>query len=150
MGIRLKYAAVLLNAVASCWSDGFHISGFTTPHLMNFQHWVTTVAVALQDELEAEVSQLLDAFPPVRHQLPEVTSVFRSNWGTNPLTMGSYFYPAVGSALSDIEGLARPVGGEGRPVLLFAGEATHPCHYGTAHGAFLTGEREADRLLALD
>ncbi len=102
----------------------------------------------LQDELEADVSQLLDAFPPVRQQLPQVTGVFRTDWGSNPLTMGSYSYPAVGSALSDIAVLAQPVGAKDRPVLLFAGEATHPSHYGTAHGAFLTGEREANRLLA--
>ncbi len=73
----------------------------------------------------------------------------RSKWGTNPLTRGSYSYPAIGSSLADIDMLAQPVGGGPRPVLLFAGEATHPTHYGTTHGALLTGRREAERLVAL-
>jgi monoamine oxidase len=72
----------------------------------------------------------------------------RSQWGTNPLTRGSYSYPAVGSSLADIDLLAEPVGEKERPVLLFAGEATHPRHYGTTHGALLTGRREADRLIS--
>ena len=37
---------------------------------------------------------------------------------------------------------------DGRPLVLFAGEATHAEHYGTAHGAFMSGVREAERLLA--
>ena len=73
----------------------------------------------------------------------------RSKWGTNPLTRGSYSYPAIGSSLADIDVLAQPLGAGPQPVLLFAGEATHPQHYGTTHGALLTGRREADRLLAL-
>ena len=36
---------------------------------------------------------------------------------------------------------------ESQPLVLFAGEATHAEHYGTAHGAFMSGEREAERLL---
>ena len=35
-----------------------------------------------------------------------------------------------------------------QPLVLFAGEATHAEHYGTAHGAFMSGEREAERLLS--
>ena len=34
-----------------------------------------------------------------------------------------------------------------RPVVLFAGEATHVHHIGTVHGACFTGEREAQRLM---
>lgn len=35
------------------------------------------------------------------------------------------------------------------PTLLFAGEATCPGHFGTVHGARLSGLREAERILAL-
>lgn len=33
-----------------------------------------------------------------------------------------------------------------QPVVLFAGEATHPSFYSTTHGALLTGNREAARI----
>ncbi|CAN0358948.1 unnamed protein product, partial [Phaeothamnion confervicola] len=36
----------------------------------------------------------------------------------------------------------------GAPRLLFAGEATHPAFFSTAHGAFETGQREAARVIA--
>jgi monoamine oxidase len=39
-------------------------------------------------------------------------------------------------------------GGGGVPLLLFAGEATHVKYIGTVHGAYLTGERAAERLVA--
>ncbi|KAJ7533324.1 hypothetical protein O6H91_13G043300 [Diphasiastrum complanatum] len=86
-------------------------------------------------------------------------SIKRSRWGTNPLFRGSYSYVAVGSSGADIELLAEPLPSqeqEGRassshaaPLLqlLFAGEATHRHHYSTTHGAYLSGVREADRLL---
>jgi spermine oxidase len=37
----------------------------------------------------------------------------------------------------------------GIPIVLFAGEATHRQYIGTVHGAFLSGCREAERLLEL-
>ncbi len=35
----------------------------------------------------------------------------------------------------------------GMPVVMFAGEATHRQYPGTAHGAYMSGYREANRLL---
>jgi spermine oxidase len=37
----------------------------------------------------------------------------------------------------------------GKPVVLFAGEASNPVHYSTVHGAIETGRREALRLIDL-
>lgn len=46
--------------------------------------------------------------------------------------------------------LAKPIlNKEGRPILQFAGEASHPYFYSTVHGAIETGFREADRIINL-
>uniref|UniRef100_A0A1D1Z0M1 Putative polyamine oxidase 5 n=1 Tax=Anthurium amnicola TaxID=1678845 RepID=A0A1D1Z0M1_9ARAE len=82
-----------------------------------------------------------------------VTRVTKSSWGTDPLFLGSYSYVAVGSSGEDLDLMAEPLprchGGSGpRPLqILFAGEATHRTHYSTTHGAYLSGIREARRLL---
>ncbi|KAH6803152.1 polyamine oxidase 5 [Perilla frutescens var. frutescens] len=79
--------------------------------------------------------------------------VLRTQWGTNPLFLGSYSYVAVGSSIDDMDTLAEPLpkgGGDGStpPLqILFAGEATHRTHYSTTHGAYFSGLREASRLL---
>jgi hypothetical protein len=47
-----------------------------------------------------------------------------------------------------VQELGRPLlGPAGEPLVCFAGEATSESHMGTAHGAYLSGEREAGRLL---
>ncbi|KAM6203867.1 peroxisomal N(1)-acetyl-spermine/spermidine oxidase isoform 3-T3 [Sarcoramphus papa] len=83
-------------------------------------------------------------------QLPAPRSVLRSRWHSAPYTRGSYSYVAVGSSGDDIDVLAQPLPEDPedpRPLqLLFAGEATHRTFYSTAHGALLSGWREAERL----
>eukprot|EP00249_Psilotum_nudum_P014519 c24861_g1_i1 orf=552-2429(+) len=82
--------------------------------------------------------------------------VLRSSWGRDPLFYGSYTYVAVGSSGRDLEILAEPLPKlaadkeERNPLqLLFAGEGTHRHFYSTTHGAYLSGLREANRLLHL-
>ncbi|XP_016453896.1 putative polyamine oxidase 5 [Nicotiana tabacum] len=85
------------------------------------------------------------------------SKVLKCKWGTDPLFLGSYTHIAVGSSGDDLDVLAEPlpkVGNYGKnskncpPLqILFAGEATHRCYYSTTHGAYLTGVREANRLL---
>ncbi|KAK6139617.1 hypothetical protein DH2020_026641 [Rehmannia glutinosa] len=81
--------------------------------------------------------------------------VLRTEWGTNPLFLGSYSYVAVGSSEDDMDVLAEPLpqnsnnidGSSPQLQILFAGEATHRTHYSTTHGAYFSGLREANRLL---
>ncbi|KAL0374489.1 UNVERIFIED_CONTAM: putative polyamine oxidase 5 [Sesamum radiatum] len=81
--------------------------------------------------------------------------VLMSHWGSDPLFLGSYSYVAVGSSGDDMDALAEPLPQRSSDLdsprsqlqILFAGEATHRTHYSTTHGAYLSGIREANRLL---
>lgn len=71
----------------------------------------------------------------------------RSQWGTDPCTRGSYAYLSAANRPGDVAALAAPLEVDGRPIVLFAGEATSDSHIGTTTGAFESGVREAKRLL---
>jgi hypothetical protein len=71
---------------------------------------------------------------------PPVTTS-RTSWSIDPYALGTYSAMAVGASAADVLALAEPCGG-----LSFAGEATSEGSWSTAHGAVLSGRREAARL----
>jgi len=75
--------------------------------------------------------------------------VIRSNWLGNPLFGGSCSYHTFDSSPRSFSDLAAPLPSEKQPRLLFAGEATHDYHYSTLHAAYMSGLREARRLVPL-
>ncbi|CAN4080811.1 unnamed protein product [Withania somnifera] len=86
------------------------------------------------------------------------SKVLTCKWGTDPLFLGSYTHIPVGSSGDDLDAMAEPLpkrskdgdNSENCPPplqILFAGEATHRSYYSTTHGAYLTGLREAHRIL---
>lgn len=94
----------------------------------------------------------------------KIVEVLKSQWGSDPLFLGSYSYVAVGSSGDDLDTMAEPLPANlhlscsenasssfsSSPLplqILFAGEATHRTHYSTTHGAYFSGLREANRLL---
>ncbi|XP_036425131.1 spermine oxidase-like [Colossoma macropomum] len=88
--------------------------------------------------------------------VPDVSQVLISRWGCDPCTLGSYtFVPHNVNAVKEHEALAAPLPlqnkvPESKPLqVLFAGEATHVNFYTTTHGAYLSGVREAQRLINL-
>ncbi|XP_062219368.1 polyamine oxidase 1-like [Phragmites australis] len=114
------------------------------------------------DEVIRGIHATLDSFlpaPPRGRVGPTATSrwrvrrIKRSGWATDPLFLGSYSYVAVGSSGEDLDRMAEPLprgqdADDRAPLrVLFAGEATHRTHYSTTHAAYLSGVREADRLL---
>jgi monoamine oxidase len=72
-----------------------------------------------------------------------LTGIAATNWGQTDWIGGSYSHALPGQAAARAL-LARPV--EGR--LLFAGEATHPSDFSTAHGAYESGVRAAEEAIA--
>lgn len=69
--------------------------------------------------------------------------LYESRWGHDPFARGSYSHALPGHA-GDRAVLAAPVDGR----LFFAGEATSPTFFTTAHGARDSGERAAKEVLA--
>jgi len=74
--------------------------------------------------------------PPTRHYV--------TRWASDPLTRGSYSIPKIGAPVRDFDELAKSVDNR----LFFAGEATDPRYFGTVHGAYRSGLREAAKIIA--
>ncbi|KAG7458594.1 hypothetical protein MATL_G00222110 [Megalops atlanticus] len=106
------------------------------------------------DETVAETcTELLRKFTG-NPNIPKPRRILRSSWGSNPYIRGSYSFTRVGSSGGDVERLATPLpyaeSTKAPPLqVLFAGEATHRKYYSTTHGALLSGQREANRLIEL-
>ncbi|PJF37357.1 MAG: monoamine oxidase [Candidatus Thermofonsia Clade 1 bacterium] len=74
---------------------------------------------------------------------PEAFAV--TAWHSDPFARGAYSHVPPGARRSDYTELARPV----QDRLFFAGEGTLMSYPATVHGALMSGEREAERIIKL-
>ncbi|MGB1111217.1 MAG: flavin monoamine oxidase family protein, partial [Gammaproteobacteria bacterium] len=77
------------------------------------------------------------------HGIPEPEAFQITRWAGDPFSLGSYSYNRLGSHPNMRDDLAEPLAGR----LFFAGEATSRAYFGTAHGAYLSGQRAGRELL---
>ncbi len=77
--------------------------------------------------------------------IPNPTNFLRTKWNSNINSYGAYSYTAVGTEMSHFEDLAATVNDQ----LFFCGEHTEVDYFSTAHGAYLSGIREADNIIDL-
>uniref|UniRef100_A0A8R1DZ95 Amino_oxidase domain-containing protein n=2 Tax=Caenorhabditis japonica TaxID=281687 RepID=A0A8R1DZ95_CAEJA len=101
-----------------------------------------------EGELKFKIAKLMREMYN-NEDIPLPKKVIRTQLTKNELLLGSYSYMTQVQALSRISHsqLSMPVKLDGRPKILFAGEATHHRLFQTAVGAFLSGRREADRVV---
>ncbi len=78
-------------------------------------------------------------------RVPDPVGMVRSRWGLDHWTGGSYSYSPPGVSSVERRALAAPFG-----RVLFAGEATESQYPATVHGAYLSGLREARRIVRPD
>lgn len=81
-------------------------------------------------------------YGPKGINVPDPIQSICTRWGNDPFSYGSYSHVRVQSSGSDYDILAENVG-----RLFFAGEATTRQYPATMHGAYLSGLREAARIL---
>ncbi|CAF3912273.1 unnamed protein product [Adineta steineri] len=94
--------------------------------------------------------ELLCHFYP-DNESPIAKQIIRSQWYNQSFIHGSHTFIRIGTSIHDIKQLAMPCTNakSAKPLILFAGEGTHERFYGTAHGAYLSGIREAKRIIQL-
>jgi monoamine oxidase len=79
------------------------------------------------------------------NNIPNPTNMLRTKWQTNENSFGAYSFTQVGTEMRHFEDLAAEVNDK----LFFAGEHTDVDYFSTAHGAYLSGIREADKITSL-
>lgn len=79
------------------------------------------------------------------NSIPNPTNMLRTKWQTNENSFGAYSFTQLGTEMKHFEDLAEDVNDK----LFFAGEHTHIDYFSTAHGAYLSGIREADKIISL-
>jgi len=79
------------------------------------------------------------------NSIPDPSNFLRTKWGQNINSFGAYSYPTNGSTSADFDTFAEEVNDK----LFFAGEHTEIEYRGTVHGAYLSGIREADKIIDL-
>ncbi len=79
------------------------------------------------------------------NSIPNPTNILRTKWNTNENSFGAYSYTAVGTEMKHFDDLAEEINDK----LFFGGEHTEADYFSTVHGAYLSGIREADKIIAL-
>ena len=79
------------------------------------------------------------------NSIPNPTNMLRTKWGQNINTFGAYSFATNGTTSADFETMAIEINNK----LFFAGEHTERDYRASVHGAYLSGIREADKIIAL-
>ena len=151
-GVYMGWKTCELGNKDSKWYK--HIFGFD--EVMNNPNvlvaWISGTGAEELEKLEdQEVKQTCTELLRIFLKDPSVPypeDILRSQWISNPHTLGSYSYWNHDTKNDSYENLLSPVlNSSNEPQLCFAGEATNPTYYSTMHGARSSGLREAERLL---
>ncbi len=126
------------------FSGWLNLAGHTgAPILLAFNAGEYGAAVeALTDEQTVEAA--MRVLRTLYGTAPDPVAARITRWKSDPFAYGSYSYLPPGARSGDRRRLARAVGDR----LYFAGEATSWRYPATVHGAYLSGVRAADEIVA--
>lgn len=101
--------------------------------------------LALESQSNTQIQQdIMDILKKMYGtSIPNPSQILVTRWSQDPFSKGAYSFANVGTTPIDYENLAQEVNNK----LFFGGEHTIHDYRGTVHGAYLSGEREADKII---
>lgn len=132
--------------VQGCWVYFVNLQKFNgAPILVGFNHgyYAEELEKLTDEQAKDKMMEVLRIM--YGSSIPEPTAYVTARWEEDPLSIGSYSHIPVGASDKDYEEMAKPV-----QNLRFAGEATIHTFPGTVHGAYISGMREAQRIIQGD
>lgn len=127
--------------VFSNWLSFYRAAGI--PVLLAFNvgtYGAFVESLSDSEALELAMATLRRMYGP---NIPDPIGIQATRWRSDPFARCSYSSPVLGIGTRSREDLAAPVADR----VFFAGEATSASYPSTVHGAYLTGQREAERIL---
>ena len=117
----------------------------TTNGLMTFAFgdYATVTETMTDAQIKNEVMAQLKTI--YGNSIPNPTNMLRTKWGQNINTFGAYSFATNGTTSAEFETMAIEINNK----LFFAGEHTERDYRASVHGAYLSGIREADKIIAL-
>jgi predicted NAD/FAD-dependent oxidoreductase len=128
------------------WTEWLNIAHYTgQPVLLAFN--AADYGRAIEDLSDDEI--VAAAMATLRtmfgNDIPEPEAALITRWGADIYSHGSYSFMPLGATPDHYDDLAEPIDGR----VFFAGEATSSDFPATVHGAYLSGLRAAEEILAL-
>ena len=108
-----------------------------------FGDYATVTETMTDDQINSEVMAQLKTI--YGNSIPNPTTMLRTKWGQNINTFGAYSFATNGTTSADFDTMATEINNK----LFFAGEHTERDYRASVHGAYLSGIREADKIIAL-
>lgn len=134
------FGVVDLSPAMDFYNLGVVGAGATLACLTGGSHSRRLQSLRLEQAIEEPLAALRSAFGGA---VPDPIATARSTWWTDPYARGAYSVTRPGGSLDSRAALAKPLG----PRLHMAGEATVGDYPATVHGALLSGQRAARRLI---
>ncbi len=116
------------------------------PVLLGFNGWQYAKQLELKSDQEIIQEAMKSLEQMFGRTLPQPTHYLISRWSRDENSYWSYSYIPVGALASYYDDLAASVDDK----IFFAGEATHRSHHSTVLGAYLSGKREAKKIINLE
>jgi monoamine oxidase len=129
--------------VFSSWLNLYHYTDEPILLAFNVGEFGRKIEAFSDEEIVVQAMQTLRTM--YGDDKPDPIDAQITRWASDPFAHCSYSFPTVGMSSTARDDLAEPINGR----IFFAGEATHADYPSTVHGAFLSGEREAARVLTL-